>query len=166
MRWRGSVELKTVGLKVYYKNKNAPLPTQPLLPGTCAVILNQDGQVLLHKREDNSLWTLPGGKMEIGESISDCCKREIKEELDLNVKTKKLIGIYTSPDCIFDFGKGVVFQSFVVAFLCDANDNNITINNESTTTRWFDKKDLKKLKMIPNTLQIIKHSLKKTPYFD
>lgn len=156
-----------MGLKVYFKNPKAPSPTQPFLPGTCAVILNKEGQILLHKREDNEMWTLPGGKMQIGESISGCCVREIKEELRLKVKIIKLIGIYTSPDCVFDFGNGIVLQPFVVAFLCRTTNNNFVTNNESVDAKWFDKKEISKLNMIPNTLQIIKYSfLESQAYFD
>lgn len=154
-------------LKVYFKDKNAPLPTQPFLPGACAVIFNKKGQILLHKREDNKMWTLPGGKMKIGESISGCCKREIKEELGLKVKIKRLIGIYTNPDYIFDFGNGLIFQPFVIAFLCSTTNNDFVINSESTSAKWFNKKEITKLKMIPNTFQIICHSLRRTlAYFD
>lgn len=148
-----------MSLKVYYKDVNAPLPTQPFVPGTCAVILNRSGQILLHKREDNGMWTLPGGKMELGESISDCCIREIKEELGLEVKIKRMVGIYTSPDCVFDYGNGLVFQPFVVAFLCSSENDNFIINNESVDARWFGEKEVFKLEMIPYTLQIINHSL-------
>lgn len=156
-----------MSLKVYYKDKKAPSPTQPFLPGACAVILNENDQVLLHKREDNGMWTLPGGKMEIGESISDCCIREIKEELGLEVKIKKIIGIYTSPECVFDYGNGLIFQPFVVAFLCNTKNDIFIINNESSEAKWFNKMDITKLKMIPYTLQIINHSLHGTNiYFD
>lgn len=156
-----------MSLKVYFKDPSAPKPTQPFLPGTCAAILNNTGKVLLHKREDNNLWTLPGGKIEIGESISDCCKREIKEEIGLKVKIKKIIGIYTSPDYTFDFGGGFIYQPFVVAFLCTTDDENFAMNHESTDIKWFDKKDVFKLKMISNTLQIIKQAFsKKDAYFD
>lgn len=148
-----------MSLKVYFKDINAPSPTQPFLPGACAIILNKGGQILLHKREDNEMWTLPGGKMEIGESISDCCIREIKEELGLKVKIKRMVGIYTSPDCVFDYGNGFVFQPFVVAFLCSSKNDNFVINNESLDARWFSKKEVLKLEMVPYTLQIINHSL-------
>ena len=154
-----------MSLKIYYKDPNAPSPTQPLLPGVCAVILNKKGQILLHKREDNEMWTLPGGKMDIGESISDCCKREIEEELRLKVKVKKLVGIYTSPDYVFDFGRGFVFQPFIVAFLCNSTSNDFIINNESTDAKWFNEEEISELEMIPNTLRIINHSLHRTGTF-
>lgn len=156
-----------MSLKVFFKDPNAPLPTQPFLPGTCAVIVNKSGQILLHKREDNEMWTLPGGKMEIGESISNCCVREIKEEMGLKVKIEKLVGIYTSPDCIFDFGNEMVFQPFVVAFLCSTTSNKFLINSESASAKWFSEKEISKLKMVPYTSQIIHHSLYQTKtYFD
>lgn len=156
---------KIMSLKVYYKDPNAPSPTQPLTPGVCAVILNKKGQILLHKREDNNRWTLPGGKMKVGESISDCCKREIEEELDIRVEIKKVVGIYTTPDYVFDFGKGRVFQPFVVAFLCSSASNKFAINEESEDAGWFSLDEISKLKVVPNTKRIVNHSLKKTDAF-
>lgn len=152
-------------MKVYYKNPKAPRPTRPLTPGICAVIVNKNDQILLHRREDNKMWTLPGGKMKIGESISDCCRREIEEELSLKVKIRKVIGIYTSPDYVFDFGNGLIFQPFIVAFSCSATSNNFKINGESVEAKWFSAEEISKLDMLSNTVQIIKHYLHKIDTF-
>lgn len=152
-------------MKVYYKDPNAPPPTQPLTPGVCAVIINKKGQVLLHKRSDGNNWTLPGGKMKLGESISDCCKREIEEELHIKVEIKKVVGIYTTPKYTLDFGKGYIFQPFVVAFLCSSATNKFAINEESVDAKWFSLEEISKLKLVPNTKRIIHHSRKKTDTF-
>jgi ADP-ribose pyrophosphatase YjhB (NUDIX family) len=156
-----------MGLKVFYKDSNSPVPKLPLTPGVCAVIQNDKYQILLHKRSDNDLWTLPGGKMKIGESISECCKREIKEELNLNIKIIRIIGLYTSPDFVFDFGNDQIFQPFVVAFLCKSKTKDFQINSESTNAKWFDLAQISKLDVFPYTEKIISHALgKKETFFD
>lgn len=154
-----------MSLKVYYKDSNAPSPTQPLTPGVCAVILNNKRQILLHKRQDNGGWTLPGGKMNVGESISECCKREVEEELGIRVKVKRVVGIYTTPDYVFDFGGGYIFQPFVIAFLCTTSDGRFTINEESTEARWFSRGDISKLKLLSDTNQVIKHAFEEDGIF-
>ena len=62
-----------------------------------AVIL-KDGNVLCARRgPDGSLpglWEFPGGKLEVGESLEDCIKRELKEELDIDAKIGKLFTSY------------------------------------------------------------------------
>ncbi|MFH1551612.1 MAG: NUDIX domain-containing protein [bacterium] len=158
-------------LKVYNKNQNAPKPNQPLLPGACAVVVNQKGQVFMHKRNDNNFWAIPGGKMEIGESISQCCIREIKEEAGIDVTIKKLIGIYTSPKCVFAWKDGKnnkkVCQSFVVAFLCRAKQAQVSLNNESVAFKWFSPDAVNRLKTLPFVKEIIRDALRnKSAYFD
>ena len=61
---------------------------------TAAVIV-QDGQYLITRRLDEShqggLWEFPGGKRENNESLKDCLRREIKEELDLEIEVGVLL---------------------------------------------------------------------------
>lgn len=147
-----------MSLTIYYKDTNAPSPTQPLTPGACAVIKNTKNQILLHRRSDCKNWSLPGGKMKIGESIANCCKRELKEEMGIDVIVNKIIGVYTSPDCVFDFGNGYVFQAFVVAFLCDSINDNFMINKESIDAKWFDLEDIANLNLVPHVDSIVSHA--------
>lgn len=55
-----------------------------------AVIRNKEGKILIDKRlSTDSLggfWEFPGGKIENGETVVDCIKREVKEELDIDIK--------------------------------------------------------------------------------
>ena len=157
-------------LKVYNKSKKAPKPNQPILPGACAVILNKKKQILLHKRSDSEFWALPGGTMELGESISQCCLREIKEEMGLKTKIEKLIGIYTSPSCVFAWsegGKSNVWQIFVIAFLCKTKNDQLKLNSESTKAGWFFEKEIGKMKALPYVKEAIGDALhKKDSFFD
>ena len=54
-----------------------------------AVINNKQGQILIDRRkktgEMGGLWEFPGGKIELGETIEECIKREVKEELDIEI---------------------------------------------------------------------------------
>ena len=58
-----------------------------------AGVISQDGLFLITRRLDEShqggLWEFPGGKKEEGESLEECLKREIKEELDLEIAVGK-----------------------------------------------------------------------------
>lgn len=55
-----------------------------------AVIWNQQGQILIDRRplggQMGGLWEFPGGKIEPGETIEECIKREIKEELAIGIE--------------------------------------------------------------------------------
>ena len=57
---------------------------RPLLQCAASVIIeNEHGEILLGKRTDNHKWGYAGGSIELGESIEDCAKRELKEETGL-----------------------------------------------------------------------------------
>ncbi len=63
-------------------------------------VLVQNGKVLMVKRAHYPFigsWVLPGGRVEYGESTEKAIKREMKEELGIPVKIKKLIGVYSEP---------------------------------------------------------------------
>jgi A/G-specific adenine glycosylase len=60
-----------------------------------AAVINHNGQVLIAQRPPEGLlgglWEFPGGKQEAGETLADCLRREIKEELDLEIEVGQLI---------------------------------------------------------------------------
>jgi len=64
-----------------------------------AAVLQRDGQVLLARRPSKGLlggmWEFPGGKVEAGETLEDCLKREIREELGIAIRVGAPFGIYS-----------------------------------------------------------------------
>ena len=76
---------------------NAVRAPKEIRPGTAALIFNEQGEVLLHKRSDNGFWSVPGGAVDIGESVQQAIVREALEETGLHVTVKRLIGIYSDP---------------------------------------------------------------------
>lgn len=61
-----------------------------------ACITNEKGELLLQKRSDQEdIWGLPGGAIEIGESVEEAAIREVKEETGLDIKIDDLVGVYS-----------------------------------------------------------------------
>ena len=58
------------------------------------IVYNERNEIL-QKRGDRNEWGLPGGAMELGESLEETAKREIFEETGLNVEVEHLIGVYS-----------------------------------------------------------------------
>jgi ADP-ribose pyrophosphatase YjhB (NUDIX family) len=68
-----------------------------ILTATSVVIVNEQDEVLLLHRSDNHLWGLPGGLMELDESIAECAIREVKEETNLDVALTRFLGVFNNP---------------------------------------------------------------------
>src|SRR5438105_3497655 len=77
--------------------------------GVYAVILNEGGVLLAHRR-DIDWWNLPGGGMEAGETVDEALCREVREETGLEVEIVQLVGVYSKP----------LKQEVVLAFRCRA----------------------------------------------
>ncbi len=69
------------------------------VPGTSVIPILPDGRIVLVRRRDNGLWSLPGGMVDWGEDIPTAVKRELAEETGLElVKIRRLVGVYSAPD--------------------------------------------------------------------
>ena len=66
--------------------------------GVGVVIRDVHNQILLEQRADCGWWGLPGGGLEIGESVTQTAVREVKEETGLTINIVGLIGIYSEPE--------------------------------------------------------------------
>jgi ADP-ribose pyrophosphatase YjhB (NUDIX family) len=65
----------------------------------------RDRELLLMRRSDNGFWGLPGGFVELGESVADAARREVKEETGWRVEIGRLIGVYSDPvHQVVDYG--------------------------------------------------------------
>ncbi len=91
-----------------------------LKAGVAVIILNEEDekvQVLLQKRSDVGLWGIPSGHIEVGETVSEAAIREVKEETNLDIKIKKLIGVYSDPNSqVFAYPNGKVVH-FITGFV-------------------------------------------------
>ena len=59
---------------------------------------NPADALFLIQRSDNALWGLPGGYVELGESVQQATQREIQEETGFAIKIERLIGVYSEPE--------------------------------------------------------------------
>ena len=64
------------------------------------VVPSEDGVVLIRRGTDpyEGMWALPGGFVEVGETVENAAVREAKEETNLDVELEKLVGVYSEPD--------------------------------------------------------------------
>jgi len=95
--------------------------------GVFALIFNDEKQILLGHRRDIDWWNLPGGGMESGETVDEALCREVREETGLEVKTERLVGVYSKPQK----------QEVVLTFLCQVIGGTLQSTEETRESRYF-----------------------------
>jgi ADP-ribose pyrophosphatase YjhB (NUDIX family) len=142
----------------YFDDPNAPAPNA-IVAAASAVVVNDEQKILLQRRTDNDLWSLPGGAMEIGESITQTLVREVREESGLYVEPVRLVGIYTDPRHVIAYSNGEVRQQFSICFACRVIGGQLRHSDESTEVAFFAPEELDGLSIQPSIRLRLEHYL-------
>ena len=131
----------------YYDDPDAP-PANSVVPSANVVVVNDAGQILLIRRSDNDNWALPGGAMDLGESLVDAARRETAEETGVQVQITGLVGIYTDPRHVILYtSNGEVRQEFSVVLTARPVSGEPTPSDESREVRWVAPDEVMSLPM-------------------
>jgi ADP-ribose pyrophosphatase YjhB (NUDIX family) len=123
----------------YYDDPAAP-KANSLVPSVNVVVTNDDGQILLIKRSDNDNWAIPGGAIDLGESMVQAAVRETLEETGVTCEVTGLVGIYTDPRHIILYtSNGEARQEFSIVVTARYVSGQPTTSNESDEVRWVDE---------------------------
>jgi 8-oxo-dGTP pyrophosphatase MutT (NUDIX family) len=146
---------------------DAPTPTT-IVPAVNVIATNDEGRLLLIRRTDNGRYALPGGAMDLGESIVEAAVRETREETGIEVEVTGLVGIYTSPRHLIEYtSNGEVRQEFAVVFTARPVGGSPATSSESSDVVWTAPQDLRRLDIHPTQRQRIEHFLddgRREPY--
>jgi ADP-ribose pyrophosphatase YjhB (NUDIX family) len=107
------------------------------------VFVHRDGKLLLQRRRDDGTWADHGGCLEIGETLEDAARREVKEETGLTAGELQFLCLCSGPDHLHTYPNGD--RAYVVGayYLCeDFTGTPIPQTDETTDLRWFALDDL------------------------
>ena len=131
---------KTIGVAYmsYVRELRKFVGNRPLiLPGAVAIILNARNEVLLQHRTDGG-WGLPGGLMELGESMEETARREVKEETGLIVGELELMGIFSGKDYYLKVANGDELYSVTAVYVTRDIQGDIEVDlTESIDVQYF-----------------------------
>lgn len=149
----------------YINDPEAPAANS-VVPSVVAVVQDAEGRVLLIHKTDNSLWALPGGGHDIGESIADTVVREVKEETGYDVEVDAITGTYTDPGHVMAYDDGEVRQQFSIAFRARLVGGIARTSSESLEVVWLAPEDIEDLDMHPSMRMRLEHALERrsSPY--
>lgn len=131
----------------HFDDPNAPRPNS-LVPSVNALVMNDVGEVLLICRSDNGNWSLPGGAMDLGESLGQAAIREAREETGIDIKLTGVSGLYSNPKHLVEYtSDGEVRQEFTIVFTAVPVGGEPTASEESTHVDWFSRERIENLTM-------------------
>lgn len=111
-------------------------PSAPI-PGVGALII-EDGFVLLVKRghePGKGLWSIPGGVIEVGETVHQAVVREVKEETGLDVEVVRLLEV--GDVIVKDEAGDVKYHYVMINFLARAVGGLVKATSDASHARWF-----------------------------
>ncbi|MDT0437709.1 MULTISPECIES: NUDIX hydrolase [Streptomyces] len=142
----------------YVNDPNAPMANS-IVPSVMAVAVNDAGHVLMIRKTHNDLWALPGGDVEIGESVADAAVRETKEETGIDVEVTRVVGLYTGPAHVMAYDDGEVRQQFSICFTARILGGEPRTSSESKEVVFVDSEQLGELNIHPSMRMQIEHGL-------
>jgi ADP-ribose pyrophosphatase YjhB (NUDIX family) len=121
----------------YYDDPEAP-KANSLVPSVNVVVVNDAGDILMIRRSDNENWAVPGGAIDLGESMTQAAIRETKEESGIDCEITGLVGIYTDPKHIILYtSNNEARQEFSVLLTGRPTGGTPTPSDESSEVRWM-----------------------------
>lgn len=132
-----------------------------LQDGAAAIIVNENGQILLQSRSDRNKWGLPGGCQELGERFQDTIIREIKEETNLDVLEEdlELIDVVSGASRKKDYPNGDIVYNNTVLYCVRKYSGELKWNNESKEMKFFDLDQLPENQHDPDLIEVFKKSI-------
>ncbi|MGV3465275.1 MAG: NUDIX hydrolase [Heyndrickxia sp.] len=124
----------------YIEDLRALVGHRPLIfVGAVVIILDEQKRILLQQRTyPNGVWGLPGGLMELAESVEETACREVFEETGLKVRELNLINVYSGANHFAVAQNGDEFYVVTVAYFTDKVEGSITMDKtESIQLKYF-----------------------------
>lgn len=90
-----------------------------LVPGTAAIVVNDCDEILLMLRSDTGRWGLPGGVMDLGETVNGALERVLREDAGIAISSPRLIAVYSGPEFQTTQADGERTASVTLLFLIE-----------------------------------------------
>lgn len=129
-------------------------PDTPLV-GVGAIIIADD-RVLLVKRGHPPLageWSIPGGVLEVGETLREAAVRESLEETGLQVEPADLLGVFDR--ILHDADERTIYHYVLIDFLCRRVSGEPVAAGDAADVRWFRREELSTLSLARETAEVI-----------
>jgi ADP-ribose pyrophosphatase YjhB (NUDIX family) len=142
----------------HYLDVDAPAANS-LVVAVSVFVLDQGERVLMIRRTDNDLYSIPGGQVEIGETLAEAAVREVVEETGVDVEVTGVVGVYSDPRHVIAYDDGEVRQEFSICFRGRFVGGELRTSRESSEVLWVELPMLPELTIHPAIRLRIQHGL-------
>ncbi|MBM7786499.1 NUDIX hydrolase [Tenggerimyces flavus] len=123
----------------YYDDPSAP-HANSLVPSVNVVVIDDQSRVLMIRRTDNDNWAVPGGAIDLGESVTQAAIRETMEESGIDCRITGLVGIYSDPKHVLHYtSNDEVRQEFSILLTAAPIGGEPRPSSESSEVHWIDR---------------------------
>lgn len=143
----------------YIMNLRKFVGHEPLIGiGATTLVFNEKNEILLNLRTDTNTWGIPGGSMELYETIEETAVRELKEEAGITANDLKLVSVLSGNDYYFEYPNGDKMCTVIVLFKVIGYNGKIKVNDdESKKLEFFNINDLPEMESrVANIMKLIK----------
>lgn len=127
----------------YIKEIRKYIGHSPMLSAGATVVVLKDNKILLNLRSDTNTWGIPGGAIELGETLEETAARELKEETNLESEKFTLLNVFSGKDFYFKYPNQDELYSVVALYIAEGVTGDLKItDNESFELKYFGKDEL------------------------
>ena len=123
----------------YIMNLRKYVGHEPLIGlGATTLVFNDKNEILLNLRSDTNTWGIPGGSMELHETIEETAVRELKEEAGINADRLELVAVLSGDEYYFEYPNGDKMCTVIVLFKVLNYTGEVKVSdNESKQLKFF-----------------------------
>ena len=136
------------------KRMSRRYPSRPVV-GVGAIITDGDRVLLVRRGREPSkgLWSIPGGMLELGESLVDGIRREVREEVGLEVRVLETVEVLER--IIYDDDGKIEYHYVLVDYLCEPLGRTLRVADDADAAEWVRRRNVSSYEITKGTPAVI-----------
>ncbi|MFC5602258.1 NUDIX hydrolase [Sporosarcina koreensis] len=108
-----------------------------IMVGANVIVVDSEDRLLLQLRADNNCWGLPGGSMELGESLQEVARRELYEECNLVANQLTFLNIFSGEQYYYKYPHGDEIFNVIATFICADYEGELRADQDEVLSLQF-----------------------------
>ena len=134
-------------------------PSRPIVG--IGAIITRGGAVLLVRRggePQKGIWSIPGGVLQLGETLEEGVRREVREEAGLDVRVVERVEVVER--ILPDATGRLEYHYILIDYLCERTGGTLRAADDAAEAAWVDRRDLDEYEITSGTIEVINRAFK------